>query len=276
MSKSHSKLKVIRAFDRMEMLETKVVGTRFPVHFHETFVIQLIRSGVDWCCVNDLVASQGEVFLHFPNAAHTGGTVQDGSLEYQAIYPSRKLFEDLTGVSSSILGTGSWSIGPSARVCRSVGKLFSDLNSDLNSDSSETRLRRKMKEVFLLILAETNTGQSEVEHDSQSIDEKLDLAKDFLINNAAIDVSIEELSEHCDISKFHLIRTFKVRFGITPRQFLISQRVSLAKRLMIAGLPLAQAALSAGFNDQSHLARCFKKLTNFSPGQFRSASQVRI
>ncbi|MFK7767647.1 MAG: AraC family transcriptional regulator [Mariniblastus sp.] len=269
MHKSQSILRMFPQLGGMEHLSASLSFKRFPVHFHDTFVVQLIRSGADWCSTNDIVAQTGEVFVHFPFASHDGGTLEDRRLEYEAIYPSMKLVAELTGLDPSQIPTGkSWATN-SKCVVRSVSKLF----GLLSSNADEQKLVAAGKQAFFKIL---ESGAESAGHPtSKCLDQKLILARNYLTENAAHDVSIEELSKQCCVSKFHLIRAFKKRFGITPRQFLISHRVTIAKQLMISGIPLTQAAFAAGFNDQSHLTRCFKKLTTCSPGQFRSAAFSR-
>jgi AraC-like DNA-binding protein len=44
--------------------------------------------------------------------------------------------------------------------------------------------------------------------------------------------------------------------------------VHKAKDLLLNGTPIAEAALEAGFFDQSHLNRVFKKFHGVTPGQY--------
>jgi len=53
----------------------------------------------------------------------------------------------------------------------------------------------------------------------------------------------------------------------------LEARLRLARRLILAGVALAETAASAGFADQSHLNRAFRKLMGTSPGRW--ARQMR-
>ena len=265
MSKIQSKLCVIPDLDSLEFMSTQLQSHRFPVHFHDTFVIQLIGKGTDWCCVNDLRAEQGEVFVHFPFATHSGGTELQKALQYQAIYPSIKLFTDLTRLAPAAIPSGSF-ISRSPGFVEQVRNLFLYMESKYPVD----RLLVALRQVFITLLREHQSIAGSVKANDRN--QKLDAARNYLVEHVNNDVTIEELSDRCGLSPFHLVRSFKTRFGITPRRFLISQRVSLAKQLMTSGTPVANAALSAGFSDQSHLNRCFKRVTALSPGQFRNAT----
>jgi AraC-like DNA-binding protein len=52
--------------------------------------------------------------------------------------------------------------------------------------------------------------------------------------------------------------------NITPYQYILNLRIELARELMDK-LPLAIVAQEAGFSDESHLIREFKKRFGFTP-----------
>jgi len=267
-----SRLTVLPELDRLECLQTRLRAQRFPVHFHDTFVIQLIEKGRDWCCVNNLTAYPGQVFVHFPMASHTGGTWRKEELAYQAIYPTIGLFQRITGVPFSEIAIGRSLASRNPTLVRQVELLFRQIRVPC---SKLSKINSRLSNVFHEILREQNTQarRNRNESNEPQLSRKLERARQYLIDHADRDISIAELSSVCCVSQFHLIRSFKLLFGITPRRFLISQRVVMAKQLMTRGLPLAQAALASGFADQSHLNRCFKRVTSLSPGQFQSANE---
>jgi AraC-like DNA-binding protein len=55
----------------------------------------------------------------------------------------------------------------------------------------------------------------------------------------------------------------------------VQERVRRAKALLRAGRTPAEAAAEAGFSDQSHLTRHFKRLLGFTPGRYRRATSKR-
>ena len=72
-------------------------------------------------------------------------------------------------------------------------------------------------------------------------------------------------------SRFQYIRRFHERMGVTPHQYLIQNRLREAKRLLAEGVPLADAALMAGFADQSHCNRLFNRRIGITPGAYRES-----
>jgi AraC-like DNA-binding protein len=84
-------------------------------------------------------------------------------------------------------------------------------------------------------------------------------------------VSLTELAALLDVSRFQLIRGFSREMGITPHAYLVQRRVLLAQRLLAEGQTSTQAAMEAGFSDQSHLTRAFVRHLGVTPGCYRAA-----
>ncbi|MCG7199867.1 AraC family transcriptional regulator [Marinobacter pelagius] len=94
----------------------------------------------------------------------------------------------------------------------------------------------------------------------------------YLDEHAADDVSLDILCELSGFSPGHLIRAFKQHFGLTPHAYLVNRRVQLGRQQLKNGTAIAEAALNAGFADQPHFQRAFKRLMAATPNQYRRAS----
>ncbi|MHC8332749.1 helix-turn-helix domain-containing protein [Pseudomonas sp. LB3P25] len=57
-------------------------------------------------------------------------------------------------------------------------------------------------------------------------------------------------------------------FGTSPHRYLTLRRLGRVKALTQAGLALSDAAIDAGFFDQSHMSRHFKKTFGISPSRW--------
>ena len=82
---------------------------------------------------------------------------------------------------------------------------------------------------------------------------------------------IEEMAQDSNISPYHLIRTFKKAFGLTPHQFQIQCKVRKAQKLLEEETSICDVSYSAGFCDQSHLDRCFQKIVGLTPKEYKDA-----
>lgn len=81
-------------------------------------------------------------------------------------------------------------------------------------------------------------------------------------------ITLDALGRAAHCSPYHLHRLFLEHMGITPTEYAIEQRVRRARALIDAGCPLAEAALAAGFCDQSHFSRHFRRVVGVSPGRY--------
>jgi len=88
-------------------------------------------------------------------------------------------------------------------------------------------------------------------------------------------LDLETFAEALHVSRFHLLREFKRSVGLPPHKFQMQNRIRKARKMMLdTSLPLTEVALAAGFYDQSHFIRCFRKLAGMTPSEFRDACVV--
>jgi AraC-like DNA-binding protein len=84
-------------------------------------------------------------------------------------------------------------------------------------------------------------------------------------------LTLQALAAEAGMSRFRLYRAFRQQLGLSPQAYLLQQRLALARRLLRSGLPPAQAALAAGFFDQSHLNRWFARAFGVTPAGYARA-----
>ncbi len=99
-------------------------------------------------------------------------------------------------------------------------------------------------------------------------------AIDAIHDRLEVGISLPEIAEAAGISASHFVTLFKASTGLAPHQYLIQARIESAKELLQRGdLSLAQVASRAGFCDQSHLNRHFKRTVGITPGRYRELSE---
>ena len=86
-------------------------------------------------------------------------------------------------------------------------------------------------------------------------------------------ISLEELADAAGLSPFHFARQFMTATGHPPHEYLIRLRVDRAQELMRQQRDWTMAAVAqdAGFADQSHMARHFRRVLGVTPRQFADA-----
>ncbi|HZO91783.1 MAG TPA: AraC family transcriptional regulator [Chthonomonadaceae bacterium] len=82
-------------------------------------------------------------------------------------------------------------------------------------------------------------------------------------------LSLEEISRVVDVHPSHLARAFRQHYHCTIGDFVRQLRIEFACReLLGSDRPLIEIALEAGFADQSHFARVFRRYTGRSPTEY--------
>jgi AraC family transcriptional regulator len=93
---------------------------------------------------------------------------------------------------------------------------------------------------------------------------------DYVHTNLATDLSLNALAGIAGVSPSHFKTLFKQTIGIPVHQYVIRQRVEYAAALLQNGNPpLADVALQAGFANQSHMARCMRRIMGVTPAEVR-------
>ena len=81
---------------------------------------------------------------------------------------------------------------------------------------------------------------------------------------------IRQLAAAAGMSREGFTRRFAERHGMPPQAFRRIGRLNRARALLRAGEGIAAAAAAAGFADQSHLGRCFRRVFGVTPGRYRA------
>jgi len=94
-------------------------------------------------------------------------------------------------------------------------------------------------------------------------------AKDLLNDRWSENVTLDELSGVSGLSRYHLLRCFKEETGLPPHAYQVMIRVARVREFLKAGMSVAEASSRAGFADQAHCCRHFKRVLNVSPSSYR-------
>jgi AraC-like DNA-binding protein len=88
-------------------------------------------------------------------------------------------------------------------------------------------------------------------------------------------LTLLEIAGVAHLSVFQLTRAFRREVQASPYRVILGLRVEHAKRLMVGGATIAEAACCAGFADQSHFTRHFRRQTGLTPKRFLDAARAR-
>lgn len=98
----------------------------------------------------------------------------------------------------------------------------------------------------------------------------LEKARQRLADACGDEVTIAEVAAAAGVHPVHLARSFRRHFRCTPGDYLRRCRLERAAALLAqSAWTIAEVALQAGFADQSHLSRCFKRAFGETPRGYR-------
>lgn len=117
-------------------------------------------------------------------------------------------------------------------------------------------------------------------NDTQSAERKpppwLARVKEFLLENFSEPPDLNELARVVGVHPTHLARVFRQFERRTVGDFIREARIRYARQRMLeSNAPLVEIALAAGFADQTHFTRSFKRLTGMTPTEFRRIFATR-
>ena len=100
--------------------------------------------------------------------------------------------------------------------------------------------------------------------------------KEYLHENFAEPPGLNELAKAVGIHPTHLARVFRQFEHCTVGDYVREVRIDYARqRILGSNEPLVEIAVAAGFADQAHFTRSFKRITDLTPTEFRRIFQTR-
>lgn len=104
----------------------------------------------------------------------------------------------------------------------------------------------------------------------------LERTRELLQAHFTEDMTLESIAGTVGTHPMHLARVFRQHHGCTVGEYIRQLRVEFSCReLSLTDAPLSQIALAAGFYDQSHFSRTFKKLVRLTPSEYRTSFRRR-
>ena len=82
-------------------------------------------------------------------------------------------------------------------------------------------------------------------------------------------INIDALCNEACMSKTNFFRTFKDAFGLSPVEFIIQERIGLAKMLLKnPSINISEVCFKSGFNNLNYFIRLFKRFEGITPGLY--------
>jgi len=100
---------------------------------------------------------------------------------------------------------------------------------------------------------------------------RLDRVVEYIRANLSQEIRLHELAQVAGMSTHYFCELFKQSTGLSPHRYVLKQRIDEAKASLIdPKVNVATAGAMAGFINQSHFTKVFKKLVGVTPTEFRA------
>jgi AraC family transcriptional regulator len=99
-------------------------------------------------------------------------------------------------------------------------------------------------------------------------------AEELLRTRISDRIGLTELADSVGVHPTHLARAFRARHGLSVGEYSRRLRLAWAAAELAAGeTPLATIAAAAGFSDQAHFTRLFKREVGITPARYREETR---
>jgi AraC family transcriptional regulator len=86
-------------------------------------------------------------------------------------------------------------------------------------------------------------------------------------------IRVSDIARIAGLDALRFARALRRECQITPYALVIATRIEVAEHLLRSGMSVADTAQSAGFCDQSHLTRHFRRRLGVTPSKLRLAGE---
>jgi AraC-like DNA-binding protein len=242
----------------------------FPRHFHEEYLIALMVGGVELLRHgrgSDHVTA-GSLILLNPCQVHENSSVDDNGFAYKTLYVPPGLAEHClthAGFQATLLPGFAQAVVRDQRAFAVLQQLHLAVEAGAPALALQSLLIATLSQIFRRHCALPQPKELPPPSPRQ-----ITQVREYLDAHFAENVSLDDLSRLAGLSAFHLARSFRDTIGLPPYQYQLHRRVLHALARLREGAPIALAAYEAGFVDQSHLNRHFKRILGITPGRFRA------
>ena len=239
--------------------------TRFGAGVRNLYIIHYVISGKGYFNGNPVKAGQG--FLITPNMQ-------------EHYYPDEKSPWEFL-----------WFISNDEKMATIFELFFADINTNIfnyNYVSAVKDLAELLKkydnpivnsfellEIFLHLI-KNQQSQTACHYEKTNAEIYIKAAVKYIQSNIHNPISVAELTKFLGVSQPYLFKLFKNKFQISPKEYIIKQKLNRAQLLLKeTPLTITHVANSVGFQDVLSFSKFFKSKTGLSPQNYRNVAMQK-
>ena len=245
----------------LERAEVFLSTCAFEPHRHDTYAIGVTLAGVQTFRYRGecRVCLPGELHVLHPDELHDGAAGTEDGFGYRILYVAPELVrEALGGGELPFVADPVQPASPSARV---VASMLADIDEPVD-DVARASIVAFVADTLRAL--ETQRPRPRGPIDAEAVE----LVRDYLDSHTAEQTPASTLEQIAGADRFTIARHFRRVYGTSPDRYRVLRRLGLARKAIESGEPLARAAADAGFADQSHMTRQFKRAYGLTPASW--------
>jgi AraC-like DNA-binding protein len=239
-------------------------------HSHESYSFGVTETGAQafTCRHGRHVSGPGMVMAFNPDDPHDGHAARRGGFTYRMVHIWPEFFTDLTGT-----GRGLPLFNAPVLDDPVAARSLRGLHLALTGPATELERYERLSATARLLVRHARGPGAAGGPGPRGPDRVLAGRIRALIHDAsATDLTADDLAAAAGCSRHAAYRAFRQVYGLAPSDYQRQLRVRAARGMLSRGTPPAVAAAEAGFADQAHLTRWFRRYYGVTPGAYRTAA----
>lgn len=246
-----------------EVLHARFTDHAYPMHTHDTWTVIVVDDGA---ITYDLgrrqhAADRPVVTVLPPHVPHDGRSARAGGFRKRVLYLNGDMMaERLIGPAVDHPELPDPALVHGLRALHAV----------LDGPGDEFEAQSRLDVVTHRIGAALRRRPAPPTRPDPPLARRL---REYLDDRLTAAIVLSDAGRDLGAHPGHLIRAFSRAYGMPPHRYLVGRRIDLARRLLWDGAGTAEAAARAGFYDQAHLTRHWRRTLGSTPAAFvRSGS----
>ncbi|MGD9988964.1 AraC family transcriptional regulator [Pseudonocardia sp.] len=244
----------------IEVFHARFVGHSYPAHTHDAWTLLIVDDGAVRYDLDRHAhgALRSHVTLLPPHVPHDGRSAGPGGFRKRVLY-----------LEPEVLGADriGAAVDRPALDDHLLRLRISQLHRVLGAAGEELAAQSRLSLVRDRLRAHLD---GRVEAAAPVRDPGLAARlRDLLDASLPTGIALGEAARLLGTAPSHLVRAFGAAYGLPPHRYLTGRRIDAARRLLLDGMAPGDVAAAAGFYDQAHLTRHFRRMLGTTPGRYR-------
>ena len=258
--------------------------TTFPMHWHQEMEIVYIEEGefeenIDF---ESYHINKGDIIIVPPCVLHSFRQYENERTVFKTIMFDLSMLTGNSADACSIKYFNPFLEGnyTSPKIISPSDNHYSELKEcvcEIISTHSqlenfyEIKIKSELYRMFFILFKyffECQNGEIPIK---DSTTRNIKTILDYIGENYANPITIDELAEQVNLSKHYFMRFFKKYMGTTCIEYINDYRLNIAANLLITTrMQITEIAISIGITNLSYFNRIFRKKYNMTPKEYRS------